>query len=455
LLGSASLSGYAITFKPALLLSVGVGHDRGTLLVLTGVFVLATTLVGSAFLAPQPTATDAEQSSGTLVGMQGLSSPGIVSLRNGSETVWRRAEADSYFEVERIDNSRYAVAFIDDGYTDCGAYDQPCARTGFRVIEADPDPHVVEEWTFPVRTMKNSEVHAVDPLPGGGFAIADMEYERIAIVQNGSITWQWNASSFYEAPPDPTFVDWLHINDVQAIGQDRFLVSVRNANQLLVIERGSGVAEVINSDRPNSNDRSCRRGEELIDYDNDGDVRCGNPGLFNHQHNPHWLGNGSVLVADSENDRIVELRRTANQGWQPIWTLERAGGIDLYWPRDVDRLPNGNTVIADSLNKRILEVNENDSQIWSTTVDAAPYELDRLPYGERRGVPLRGVNQSVGEQNHTAAADDLPILTDIVTVLHAGVPALPYWFREFQFLSTTFSLLFVLGGALVWYGDNT
>ncbi|MFB6312196.1 MAG: hypothetical protein ABEH64_13565, partial [Salinirussus sp.] len=316
--------------------------NSGTVLVGAGIVLLVLTLTASAAMAP-----DLEAGAGatdrTLVGGQGITNQGEVRMLNGSEPVFRITGANSYFEVEALGEGRFAVAFAEEHASACGPYEPPCARTGFRVIDPLPEPKIVSEWSFPVRTAENSELHAVEPLADGTFAVADMDRERIAVVNDGTIEWQWNASAFYEAPPDPTTTDWLHINDVDAIGGGRLLVSVRNANQLLVLERGRGVVEVINADRGEGDEATCRRPGELVDRDGDGDVRCGDPALFTHQHNPHWLGNGAVLIADSENDRVVELHRTARGRWTPVWQLSSAGGVDFYWPRDADRLPNGHT----------------------------------------------------------------------------------------------------------------
>nr|WP_245180920.1 arylsulfotransferase family protein [Halomicroarcula amylolytica] len=294
-----------------------------------------------------------------------------------------------------------------------------------------------------MRTNKNSEVHDVERLESGEYLVTDMEYERIFTVKNGEVTWQWNASSFYDAPQDPTTTDWLHINDVDVIGSGRYLVSVRNANQLLVIERGEGVVEVINEDTTDSNDANCRKSGQLNDYDNDGDIRCGDPDVLNHQHNPQWLGDGAVLVADSENDRVVELHRTEGGKWEPAWALDRAAGVELDWPRDADRLPNGNTLITDTLNRRLVEVDESGTVVWSVRTERIPYEADRLPYGESVGAPKYTTNGSSVDSPDAG----VPVLSLLLVGLRAVVPSTPFWFREPQLgLTLVSTLLIVVGG---------
>ena len=423
--------------------------NRGSYLVLLGLLFLATTLVGSATVAPTiGLASDSEQNVQTLVGSQGggpgWHEYGSIYLLNGTNTTWRKSSADSYFDVTKTENGTVLAGFMDSGYTSCGPYESPCTRTGFRVIDPGPNPQVLSEYSFPVRTNKNSEVHDVERLQTGEYLVTDMEYERIFAVKGGEVTWEWNASSFYDAPQDPTTTDWLHINDVDVIGTGRYLVSVRNANQLLVIERGEGVVEVINEDTTDSNDANCRESGQLADYDGDGDVRCGNPDVLNHQHNPQWLGDDAVLVADSDNDRIVELHRTDNESWEPAWTLSRVNDITLNWPRDADRLPNGNTLVADTLNRRLVEVNETGRVVWSVQTKRIPYEADRLPVGESVGGP-RYENESSASIDPTG---DVPILSQLLIVLRAVFPSTPFWFRELQLAVTIASVVVMAAGAV-------
>lgn len=196
-------------------------------------------------------------------------------------------------------------------------------------------------------------------LPSGNIVFADMERERISIIdlEKRDVVWSWNASQYYEAPDDPTKTDWLHINDVDRIGDGRFLVSVRNANQLVIIERGQGVVEVINEN--------------------------GDEDVLNKQHSPQWLGENATLVADSDNRRVVEPHWNETTGtWEVTWSVSKVDGIRFDWPRDADRLPSGNTLITDSRNNRVVEVNENGNLVASYRTSPLLYEADLAPYAE-------------------------------------------------------------------------
>jgi outer membrane protein assembly factor BamB len=409
-----------------------MGADSlGRRLVVVGLLLLVATFVVSAAFAPTRGAVEGgnESVGPTLVGIHGagpgLHEDGSVALVEDGDVAWRAGDTDSYFDVTRLENGSVLAAFMQGGYEDCGPYDAPCTRTGYRIIDpSGADPETVAEYSFPVRTGKNSEVHDVEPLPDGGFVFTDMDAERIAVVEDGEEVWEWRASSFYEAPPDPTRTDWLHINDVDRIGDGRYLVSVRNANQLVVVQRGEGVVEVVNAD-PNPDDG-----------------RVGDPDVLDHQHNPHWLNDGAVLVADSENNRVVELHRTDDGTWEPVWSVARADGSDFQWPRDADRLPNGNTLVTDSAGQRIVEVNESGGVVWSYhTPGVLPYEADRLPAGEMDDAPVveTGAMQEVRE---------VPLLTPLVNALRNTMP-LPYWLGESQVLLTLVSLSMVGAGLVV------
>jgi hypothetical protein len=411
----------------------------GDLLVVLGCLCFLSTAAVGAALAPAGTTSapaTGDDTPRTLVGVQGVGSyhdGGSIRLLDGDTEQWRESSALVYFDVTKLDNGSVLAGYMADGYEDCGPYPSGCHRTGFRIVDPDAgaSPAVTYEWSFPVRNRVASEVHDVEPLPGGGFVLADMEHERILVVEGGEVTWQWNASTRYDAPADPTKADWLHINDVDRIGEDRFLVSVRNANQLLVLERGEGVVEVINADRDDASD-------------DDGLV--GDPSVLYHQHNPQWLGDGAVLVADSENHRVVELHRNEDGVWEPVWVLRGAAGQKFNWPRDADRLPNGNTLITDTRNARLVEINASGTVVWEHQFDyrTLPYEADRLPVGEPPRGPTYGNTGSGG----VAAGGYVPVLTPLLRLISAAV-RLPLWVGELHLFLTLVSVALVGSGAVI------
>jgi hypothetical protein len=364
--------------------------------------MILTPVVGA--LSYTPTTGQKDVTSGqTDVGFQGKVPQwhqfgAIGSYAPSGERDWQYGNTSSYFAINRLQNGSVLAAFEDDEYSDCGRFSSPCTRTGFRIIKPNSG-EIVQEWSYPVRSAGSSEVHDVEKLPNGNYILSDMEYESIIEVnESGSIVWHWNASSYYESPPDPTKQDWLHINDVDRIGEDRYLVSVRNENELLIIERGEGVVEQIGGD-----------------------------GVLRQQHNPQMIQDDTILVADSHHDRIVELRRF-DSGWRPVWSVNSVAGTSLSWPRDADRLPNGNTLITDSKNNRVIEVNENGTVIWVREFDRLPYEADRLPHGELRDVPR--YNTSTGsESSSLGIGRQRNSVSQTILQNIGGFIPLPVWFE--------------------------
>jgi len=391
----------------------------------------------------------------TLVGLQGpfTDREGYAMLVTGDRVQqWRSRESWANFDVTPLSDGRVLTAFIEKGARDCGQHSPPCPRTGFRIYDVENDT-LDREWTFPVARTHNSEVHDVEPLPNGEILVVDMVEERVfAVDTTGDVTWEWHASAFYEAPADPGGQDWLHMNDVDRIGEGQYLVSVRNANQLLVVERGEGVVEVINEDDGGPDDTCLDDGTRLVPGE-DGDVRCGNPDVMHDQHNPQWLGEGRVLVADSENDRVTELRKR-NGSWRPVVNYTGAGGTPFNWPRDADLLDDGNVLITDTFNNRVVEIDRNGTLVWSarTGQGSIPYEADRLPDGE---YPPGVLNRTAGNASVPPGGSvsqpervDIPGVSLLFTTLVGTVPV-PYWVTQWHLLGFLVALPACLGG-LLW-----
>jgi len=152
-----------------------------------------------------------------------------------------------------------------------------------------------------------------------------------------------------------------------------FLLSPRNFNRVVLV------------------DRETKETEWVLGEQNDTTI-------LNQQHNPTLVSQDPpvVLVADSENDRVVEYRQEGNGTWNLTW--EYRG--NLIWPRDADRLPNGNTLIVDSRGQRVLEVTAEREIVWEREVTTMPYDAERLEYGdEPAGPPIAVGNEPADESD--------------------------------------------------------
>ena len=244
------------------------------------------------------------------------------------------------------------------------------ARGKTFVYELDPETKE-RVWT---ETLPITDTHDVDLINENELLIGnlrnssgDTSDERIYIYNRTTdrVTWEWEFEEHY--PPDTDVGvsntdDWSHVNDVDEIAPGKFLVSPRNFDQVIVVDR-------------ETKEITMRLGAD------------GNHTILYEQHNPTYLesenGTPTILVADSENDRVVEYARL-DGSWERIWTV---GTDQLNWPRDADRLPNGNTLIVDTLNQRVIEVTPRGEIVWEQFAPWAPYDAERLAYGDEAGGP--------------------------------------------------------------------
>ncbi|MFC7227844.1 aryl-sulfate sulfotransferase [Salinirubellus salinus] len=360
----------------------------------------------------------------------GLQAEGWFGNNNGSarvvnpegETVWEwRPENGRVFDVEALDNGNVlaSVAIVPE---DCPPqYGDTCVHN--RVVELDyPNENVVWEYDWYDVFPNHHEVHDADRLENGETAIIDMGNNRAFTVNEaGDITWQWNATEhisegtpfFEEYVPEGSAEefrqggpesDWTHMNDIDRLENGNFQLSIRNFDVLLEVD-------------PETND--------IVDV-------VGRPtahSVMNEQHNPMRL-NGTVLIADSENDRVVEVDVDTNE---VVWEYDGTGsGELLQWPRDVDRLPNGNTLVTDSRNFRLLEIDRTGEVVWRYEMKAERgivYEADRM------GVPEEQAR--VSGDGFESRTSDGPLGSALATADSwlGFVPFLPTWMGPVEVLA--------------------
>ena len=117
-----------------------------------------------------------------LVGVQGPGPNGnVTSLDGHGDVRWSIGDIISYQNVQRPDNGSVLATFAAGGYQNYGPYEPPCKRTGVRIIEPQPEPEAVWQWSYAVRTRKDSEVHDAEMPPNGNILVTDMEWESIFV----------------------------------------------------------------------------------------------------------------------------------------------------------------------------------------------------------------------------------------------------------------------------------
>ncbi|WP_135533483.1 aryl-sulfate sulfotransferase [Halostella pelagica] len=290
----------------------------------------------------------------------------LVSFAPNGSFEWARnasAHGRSWaYDVDPMDNGDLLFATTEHGVSLVGRLDpdenEYVWLERFEEPESDENPHVID-------------AHDADRLNEHEIVIADKGegHERLLVYNRtrGEVVWEWRFEDHPEVFPESgggPAEDWTHLNDVEAVGDDQFMISVRNFDQVAFVNRTTGDVDLMLGEDDN--------------YD-----------ILNEQHNPDHLrgpdGERTVLVADSENDRVVEYAYDdETESWDRVWAVT---GMDE--PRDADRLENGNTLIADRMGHRLVEVNPQGEVVWEVYTPWEPYDAERGNVDESDGPTMR------------------------------------------------------------------
>ncbi len=243
-------------------------------------------------------------------------------------------------------------------------------NTLHKVVEVDEKGRTIWEFTglaYP---------HEVEILPNGHLLIADTGFNRVIEVNypNKEIIWswepaklnwtkvnsEWDAGHYYN---NEITYDWTHLNDVdfkQYANYNACLISLRNFD--LIVEVNFTAEKIGPANNP----------ANIIWWFGDN----GNLSMLHKQHNPDYLSNGNIIIADSLNNRIIEVNKESKS---IIWQYN----VNMLWPRDADELADGSLLITDSFNCRVFILNKVTNEItWQFKRNLIiPYEADQLDNG--------------------------------------------------------------------------
>jgi len=358
----------------------------------------------------------------------------LIAWHPNGSLLYYTNDHTKYFDVDPVRNESMTVEYAatDTIHTEgptCSA--PPCVRNIIERVNLSTG-QVTEIYARYDHREHAGEWHDHERVNDTHILIADIVEDQVFMVDTETelIEWLWDAQSdFPVTGGGPYPKDWTHINDVELLADGRVLVSLRNQDQVVFLDRETGI------------ERNWTLGA-------DGDHET----LF-EQHNPDFIpkdrGGPALLVADSENGRVVEYQRVGTdweRSWQ--WRDDR-----LQWPRDADRLPNGNTLVADTHGKRILEVAPNGTVVWSAPL-SHPYDVERLGTGPESATGESATRVNLESQTWNPASvenrDPLATAAGVVTVLfpdrivNAVIYIAPVWMGRPQFFAAGASIVAVL-----------
>ncbi len=335
----------------------------------------------------------------------------LVALDRETKTViWEHKQHRRYFDVDPIDKNTILFSATRD--LSNGESDRVAIVMNWRTGE------VKDKFVIP------KDTHDIDYLGDGKYAIADKASHKAYILDRNTdeTVWQFRfADHFSEKAGDGINGDYTHLNDIDSVNNgSAFLVSPRNFDRVMLINRSTNQVEWVLGEEDN--------------YD-----------ILYEQHNPVLLSQDppTVLVADSENDRIVEYQKKG-QEWELTWSYYG----QLNWPRDADRLPNGNTLIVDSNGDRVVEVTPDREVVWELAIRENPYDAELLKYGdEPQGPPMTEFKSEFGSpipEDHSQSHALSPLFDAFDSAYYLAQWVLPSWIDKIQFL-----FLLAAGGVLI------
>lgn len=336
-----------------------------------------------------------------------------------------------YWDVDPVPGTESTVEFV---YADhlgedvCG--ETVCTRNGVERVNLTTGERT-QVYSRVTPGKHSTRWHDVDRIDDHRLLVADIDRDRVYVVNTTTelVEWEWDAQSEFDVTESggPFPSDWTHLNDVEHVeidGRDAAMVSLRNHDQVAFIDFERGLME-----------------DWTLGEDDDHET-------IYEQHNPDYIpaerGGPAVVVADSENGRVVEYQREDGE-WNRTWTWEDQR---VQWPRDADRLPNGHTLVTDSNGDRVFEVDQSGDIVWSATV-GFPYESERLGTGDESAggesaASLGLSSRAPSEENSSALTRAQAALPPKVT--NAISYAFPRWVGAFE----AFAVVLLVASLLCW-----
>ena len=184
-------------------------------------------------------------------------------------------------------------------------------------------------------------------LPGCNNTVIGCPDNRVIIVdRHGDILWQYGVAGVSGSGPDElnTPVHSLLVSDFPG----------HPGPHVLITDQGNQRVILVNFDK-----------DIVWQYGTTG-VPGNAANQLNNPNSAEVLDNGDILIADENNNRVIEI---TPRGWL-VKQFTAQGTVS--GAAFASRLDNGDTLITDSNNSRIVEVDGNDRVVWQYFTNTAP-----------------------------------------------------------------------------------
>ncbi len=190
------------------------------------------------------------------------------------------------------------------------------------------------------------------------------ESQVVEVDSTGNVVWQWDALEEYDVYPfsEVKTAGWIHPNSVTRLENGNTLISLRNFDMLVEVDKAGKTVWSQKFLCENRRDWRKRGLEEGLYSDSDDDYPRGcNP------HEPEIQPNGNILVTTRGPFTTYELTRNGRVVWEAD---HRNVGFTSPRSRDVDRLPNGNTLIQ--VDNVLYELTHDKQIVWQLEFPEIP-----------------------------------------------------------------------------------
>ena len=312
----------------------------------------------------------------------------LIDMEGQIVHTWEITEpgaARAVWSVNMLENGNI-LAFVHDPEVGGGSDAPPFVFKGGIIMELAWDGSIVWQVEDPdahhdARMLPNGNLlilrtEAVPPdiaaqLQGGvpGTEGTSVWADWVAEVTPESETvWEWHAWEHLDPAVDirnaqDTRQEWTHGNSVDQLPNGDALVSFRNINTVVIVNRESG-------------EITWKLTAPTI-RDTEGEEETITPSPLAQQHDASVLPNGNILIFDNGSHRIdnsvpfsraIEVDPATSE---IVWKYQDFSLMNFVSPfiSGVQRLPNGNTLITEGNFGRIFEVTTEGELVWEYISD--------------------------------------------------------------------------------------